>query len=104
MQIRRDINFRRATVAQFCRRSRFDNRLIASSPARHPSSARLVPDLLRRYAVGAKKGTSHSVAIPESGLLRDDVNGVVGIPHQRARRLQSEVLDRCTTGWSWTCR
>ena len=50
-------------------------------------SARLAPDHLRRLAVSAEKGTSHSVAIPESGLLRDNVKGVVGVFHQRARPL-----------------
>jgi len=59
-----------------------------------PISARLAPDRLRRLAVGAKKGTSHPVAIPESGLLRDNVNGVVGVFQQRTRPLQAEVLDR----------
>src|SRR4030088_2306723 len=42
-------------------------------------SARLAPDHLRRLAVGAEKGTSHLVAIPESGQLRDNVKGVVGV-------------------------
>ena len=51
-----------------------------------------MPDDLRRLAVGAKKGASHSVAIAESGLLRDDVNGVVRVLHQRARPLQAKVF------------
>jgi hypothetical protein len=51
-------------------------------------------DHLRRLALGAEKGTSHSVAIPESGLLRDNINGVVGVLQQRARPLEAEVLDR----------
>ena len=50
-------------------------------------SARLAPDHLRRLAVGAEKGASHSVAIPKSGLLRDNVKGVVCVFHQRARPL-----------------
>jgi hypothetical protein len=53
-------------------------------------------------AVGAEKGTSHSVAIPESGLLCDNINGVVGVFQQRARPLQAEVLDRlrwCLAGF-----
>ena len=50
-------------------------------------SARLAPDHLRRLAVGAEKGTSHSVAILESGQLRDNVKGVVGVFHQRALTL-----------------
>jgi hypothetical protein len=50
-------------------------------------SARLAPDHLRRLAVGAQKGASHSVAIPKSGLLRDNVKGVVCVFHQRARPL-----------------
>jgi hypothetical protein len=45
-------------------------------------------------AVGAAKGTSHSVAISESGLLCDNVKGVVGVLQQRARPLQAEMLDR----------
>jgi hypothetical protein len=54
----------------------------------------MMPDHLWRLAVGAEKGTSHSVAIPESGLLRDNVNGVVGVFHQSARPLKAEVLYR----------
>jgi hypothetical protein len=65
-------------------------------------TTRLAPDHLRRLPVGAEKGTSHSVALAESGQLRDNVNGVVGVFHQRARRLQAEVLDRlrwCLAGF-----
>jgi hypothetical protein len=50
-------------------------------------SARLAPDHLWRLAVGAEKGASHSVAIPKSGLLRDNVKGMVCVFHQRARPL-----------------
>src|SRR2546425_11088529 len=66
-------------------------------------SARLAPDHLRRLAVGAEKGTSHLVAIPESGQLRDNVKGVVSVFHQRARPLYAEVRDslrRCLAGFS----
>jgi hypothetical protein len=62
---------------------------------------RLAPDHLRRLAVGAKKGASQSIAIPESRLLRDNVKAVVGVFHQRARTLQAEVFDslrRCLAG------
>ena len=59
-----------------------------------PISARLAPDRLRRLAVGADKGSSHSVAVAESGQLRDNVKGVAGVFHQRARALEAEVLDR----------
>jgi hypothetical protein len=51
-------------------------------------------DHLRRRAVSAKKGTSHSVAIAESGLLCDNVDGVVRVLHQRTRALQAEILHR----------
>ena len=61
----------------FCELSFLDGRI----------STRLAPDHLRRLAVGAEKGTSHLVAIPESGQLRDNVKGVVGVFHQRARPL-----------------
>lgn len=58
-------------------------------------------DHLRGLAVGAKKGTPHSVAIAESGLLRYNINGVVGVLHQRTRALQAEVLHRlCWNGQS----
>lgn len=66
-------------------------------------SARLAPDHLRRLPVGAENGTSHSVAITESGLLRDNVKGVVGILQQRARPFEAEVLDRfgrCLAGFN----
>ena len=61
-----------------------------------------MPDHLRRLAEGAKKGTSHLVAIPEPGQLRDNVKGVAGVFHQRARALEAEVLDRrrrCLAGF-----
>src|SRR6266478_9065329 len=76
----------------FCELSFLDGRI----------STRLAPDHLRRLAIGAEKGTSHLVAIPESGQLRDNVKGVVGVFHQRARPLQAEVLDslrRCLAGF-----
>ena len=65
-------------------------------------SARLAQDHLRRLVPGAEKGTSHSVPIPESGQLRDNVKGVIGVFHQRARPLQAEVLNslrRCLAGF-----
>ena len=58
---------------------------------------RPMSDHLRRRAVSAKKGTSHSVAIAESGLLCDDINGVVCVLHQRTRAFQAEVL-HCLCG------
>jgi hypothetical protein len=61
----------------FCELTFFDERI----------SARLAPDHPRRLAVGAEKGASHSVAIPKSGPLRDNVKGVVCVFHQRARPL-----------------
>jgi hypothetical protein len=86
------LRLRRSIAFGFCALTFRDGRI----------SARLAPDHLRRLAVGAEKGTSHSVAIPESGLLRDNVNDVVGVFQQRARPLQAEVLDRprwCLAGF-----
>jgi hypothetical protein len=62
----------------------------------------LTPDQLRGLAEGATKGTSHSIAIPESGQLRDNVKRVVCVLQQRARSLKAEVLDRfgrCLAGF-----
>ena len=55
---------------------------------------RPMSDHVRRCAVGAKKGTTHSISIAESGLLCDDIIGVVGVLHQRSRALQAQILHR----------
>jgi hypothetical protein len=50
----------------------------------------------------ARREVSHSVPNPESGQLRDNVKGVIGVFRQHARPLQAEVLNslrRCLAGF-----
>jgi hypothetical protein len=53
-------------------------------------SSRAAPDHLRRLAVGAEKGTPHSVAIPESGQLRNNVN--LALEHPARPQTQSIIM------------